>query len=106
MRTVFFIGMAVFAVVFAAMFARLPQEWQPWVFVAMFLGLPAGGLVTAWHRQDVTRDIAQAQSGGQRKSRASRRRRMTPSRATELRVIDHEGTAGEGRFVVGRGRAT
>ncbi len=104
MRTVFFIGMAVFAATFVVMFFQLPEALRPVGWAWLFVGLPLGVLVTGWHRQNAEVKKAELTAPAPARARAMQRRRMTRSRATELRVVNHEGTEGNGRYVIGRGK--
>jgi len=106
MRTVFFIGMAAFAIGVVVLFFQVPGDLRVWAWTWLFIGLPVGLLATAWHKQDAEVKKIELTAPSPARARAMQRRRMTPSRAMDLRVIDHEATAGQGRFVVGRGGVT
>ena len=106
MKAIGFIGMAVFAATLVVMFFQLPEALRPVGWAWLFIGLPVGLLATAWHKQDAEVKKVELTSPSPARARAMQRRRMTPSRATELRVVDHAGTVGEGRYTIGRRNVT
>ena len=104
MRKAGAVALVIFAAAFTALFFQLPPELRPLAWAWLFIGLPLCLLVMAGIRQLVELKKAQLATGSTQRV-AGRRQWSTKPKAEEgMRVINHENVAGEGRYVIGKGK--